>query len=123
MNEISPLRKAKLERAASLRQPDITIILENVHDPHNIGAVLRSCDSVGLKEVFVLYTESHLNEDHLKLGKRTSSGARKWLDVHLYTDVDAYEKKLNKMNHESNIFIKLGGDKFICFNTLILKKK
>lgn len=34
-----------------------------------------------------------------------------------------YKKTLNKMNHESNIFIKLGGDKFIGFKTLILKKK
>lgn len=83
---MTPERQAKFERTVRRRQLDLTVILENVHDPHNIGAVLRSCDSVGIQEVFVLYTEPHLGEGHLELGKRTSAGTRKWVDVRLYTD-------------------------------------
>lgn len=71
------------------RQPNLTVILENVHDPHNIGAVLRSCDSVGIREVFVLYTEPSLDQERIEIGKNASSGARKWIDIHLYHDVDA----------------------------------
>ena len=82
-------RLEKFERVVSNRQLDLTIILENVHDPHNIGAVLRSCDSVGICEIFILYTEDRLGEDQIELGKRSSSGARKWLDVHYYTDIEA----------------------------------
>ena len=67
------------------RQSNLTVILENVHDHHNIGAVLRTCDSVGIKEVFVLYTEPQLDQEHLTLGARASSGARKWIDVNFYT--------------------------------------
>lgn len=65
------------------------MILENVHDHHNIGAVLRSCDSVGIHEIFVLYNEPQLQKEYLELGKRTTAGTRKWLDVHYYTDTEA----------------------------------
>lgn len=82
-------RKERLTEVAARRQPDLTVVLENVHDPHNIGAVLRSCDSVGIKEVFVLYTEPQLQHDRIEIGKNASSGARKWVDVHLYHDVAA----------------------------------
>lgn len=74
---------------AERRQPNLTVILENVHDPHNIGAVLRSCDSVGIQEVFVLYTEPRLDQERIEIGKNASSGARKWIDIHLYHDVEA----------------------------------
>ena len=83
-------RLYKFEKAAKRRQSNLTVILENVHDPHNLGAVLRSCDSVGINEVFVLYTAPELKDkEHIKLNKRTSSGARRWVDVHLYTDPSA----------------------------------
>lgn len=86
---MSPEREEKFRKVVSRRQSGLTIILENVHDAHNIGAVLRSCDSVGVKEIFVLYTEPQLNEEYIALGKRSSSGARKWVDVNYYTDAEA----------------------------------
>lgn len=67
---------------------DLTVILENVHDPFNIGAVLRSCDSVGIREVFVVYTDPSLLTNRLSIGRRTAMGTQKWVDVHLYTDLD-----------------------------------
>ncbi len=76
----------KFRETARRRQPNLTVILENVHDHHNISAVLRSCDSVGIQEIFVLYTEESLTEDHLRLSKKISSGARRWVDVHFYKD-------------------------------------
>ncbi len=83
-------RLHKFKVAAQRRQSNLTVILENVHDPHNLGAVLRSCDSVGIKEIFVLYTDPSLvGRTHIKLNKRTSSGARRWVDVHLYANVEA----------------------------------
>ncbi|MEL6924375.1 MAG: TrmH family RNA methyltransferase, partial [Bacteroidota bacterium] len=85
---MTPERAAKFRRVIRRRQPNLTVILENVHDPHNIGAVLRSCDSVGIAEIFVLYTDPRLDVDRLELGKRSSSGARRWVDVHFYKEVE-----------------------------------
>lgn len=83
---MTPQREARFKEVIKARQPNLTVILENVHDPHNISAVLRTCDSVGITEIFVLYT--NVKKENLELGKRSSSGARKWVDVHLYNDVD-----------------------------------
>ena len=84
---MTPKREAKFRAVVKRRQPNLTIILENVHDFHNIGAVLRTCDCVGIKEIFVLYSDPGLDKDHLTIGSRTSSGARKWVDIHFYTSV------------------------------------
>ncbi len=86
---LTPERKARIEAVTKRRQVGLTIILENVHDTHNIGAVMRSCDAVGIFELFVLYTEPHLTEDRLTLGKRTSAGTRKWVDIHYFRDRQA----------------------------------
>ena len=67
---------------------------------HNIGAVLRSCDSVGVHEVFVLYNEPQLQKDYLELGKRTTAGTRKWIDVHYFTDTEAcFEAVRQRYDH------------------------
>lgn len=79
-------RWKRMKEVVENRQLDLSIVLENVHDPHNIGAVLRSCDAVGICEIFVLYTEPQLTPARIKMGKRTSAGARKWIKVHHYRD-------------------------------------
>jgi tRNA (guanosine-2'-O-)-methyltransferase len=81
-------REQKFREVVARRQPNLTIILENVHDPHNIGAVLRTADSVGVKEIFVLNTEPHLQKEWLYLGNQTSSGSRKWVKVNFYTEIE-----------------------------------
>jgi len=77
-------RKEKLERVASLRQPDLTVVIENVHDPHNVSAILRTCDAVGVQEVQLLYTREELP----KLGKKSSASAVKWVDRRKFKSVD-----------------------------------
>lgn len=86
---MTPQREAYIKKIVSRRQPNLTVILENVRDMHNIGAVLRSCDSVGICEIFVLQTEKDLHFSQLVLGKKTSAGTRKWVDVHYYQDLEA----------------------------------
>lgn len=95
--KITPQRRARFREVVANRQFDLTVILENVHDPHNIGAVLRSCDSVGIREIYVLYTEPELQKlDKLEMGRRTSSGARKWVDVLFYTDPGACFERVRR---------------------------
>jgi len=74
-------RRQKIENVLSKRQNDLTVVLENVFDPHNISAVMRSCDAVGIQEIFVLNTKIPL---HKKWGARSSSSAAKWLTIHQF---------------------------------------
>ena len=74
-------RRQKIESVLSKRQNDLTVVLENVFDPHNISAVMRSCDAVGIQEIYVLNTKI---ARHKKWGVRSSSSAAKWLTVHQF---------------------------------------
>ena len=90
---MTPERRAKLEYVLSKRQNDITIILENVFDPHNISAVMRTCDAVGVQELYVLNTKI---PRHKKWGAKSSSSAAKWLTVHQYEDAQECFYELRK---------------------------
>lgn len=65
----------------SKRQNDLAVVLENVQDPHNISAVMRTCDAVGVQDIYVLNTRI---PRHKKFGPRSSSSAAKWLTVHQF---------------------------------------
>ncbi len=80
---MTPERTEKLQRVLSRRQPDLTLVLENVFDPHNISAVMRTADSVGIQDIYVLNTKI---PPHKKWGEKSSSSAAKWLSVHQYDD-------------------------------------
>ena len=86
LSMISEERAEKLRLLAANRQTDLTIILENIYDPHNLGAVLRTCDSVGISEIYALYTIESPNTLRKISGHKSSSGSRKWVDVHIYED-------------------------------------
>jgi len=83
---MTPEREKKFKEVISRRQPDLTIILENIHDPHNISAILRTCDAVGIMEIYVINTTDVLKK---KLGKKSSASARKWIKVNYFNDVAA----------------------------------
>ncbi len=90
---LTPERTQRLEYVLSKRQPDLTVVLENVFDPHNISAVMRTCDAVGIQEIFILNTKI---PRHKKWGAKSSSSAAKWLTIHQYTDADACFAELRK---------------------------
>jgi tRNA (guanosine-2'-O-)-methyltransferase len=60
------------------------VILENVFDPHNVSAVMRTCDAVGIQEVYILNDKIAPQK---KWGYRSSSTASEWLTVHQFTDI------------------------------------
>jgi tRNA (guanosine-2'-O-)-methyltransferase len=86
-------RFERLTTVLSKRQPDLTVILENVSDPHNISAVMRTCDAVGIQEIFILNTRI---PRHKKWGAKSSSSAEKWLTVHQFTDAGECFKEVRK---------------------------
>lgn len=93
---MNPHREQKIRSVIRHSQPDLTVVLENIFDPLNISAVLRSCDAVGVREVFVLYTRKYLDKRGLILGKRTSGGTFKWIDVYLFEDLEECFKRVRE---------------------------
>ena len=94
---MTPERFERLTSVLNKRQPDITVVLENVFDPHNISAVMRTCDAIGIQDIYILSTRM---PPHKRWGAKSSSSAAKWLTIHQYTDTEACFKALrNRYKH------------------------
>ncbi|WP_143305292.1 TrmH family RNA methyltransferase [Chitinophaga vietnamensis] len=90
---MTPERRERLLSVLNKRQGNLTVVLENVQDPHNISAVMRTCDAVGIQEIYVLNT---MIPRHKKWGARSSSSAAKWLTIHQYDNTAACFAELRK---------------------------
>jgi len=90
---MTPERRQKLLSVLNKRQNDLTVVLENVFDPHNISAVMRSCDAVGIQEVYVL---NNRIPRHKKWGARSSSSAAKWLTIYQFDNAAECFNELRK---------------------------
>jgi tRNA (guanosine-2'-O-)-methyltransferase len=80
---MTPEREERIRAVLDKRQENLVVVLENVTDPHNISAVLRTCDAVGVQDVYVLNTRI---PRHKKWGAKSSSSAADWLTVRQYDD-------------------------------------
>ena len=71
---------ARVQRVDALlrrRQPDLTVLMERVHKPHNFAAVLRTCDAVGVLRAHAVTPPG----EPLPISPQTAQGAQKWVPV------------------------------------------
>jgi len=103
---MTPKRLAKLSKVIAHRQNNITVILEDVHDAHNIAATMRSCDSIGINELYIIFTDA---VRYCKIGKnnpmatilddvskKISGHAKKWLNIHYFESTEACFRAVRK---------------------------
>ncbi|MGE4290907.1 MAG: TrmH family RNA methyltransferase [Desulfovibrio sp.] len=74
--EITLERLERIRKVLRRRQKDLTLIMDNIWDPHNVSAVLRSCDAFGVLGVHLYYTTAQWPD----IGKKSSASALKWVD-------------------------------------------
>lgn len=75
-------RLEKVNQVLARRQPDLTVLLDGVHKPHNVAAILRSCDASGVLDAHMVKPKCGFGRHHA-----TSGGAQKWMGGHYYPDV------------------------------------
>lgn len=73
---MTPERFLKLRTVLDRRQPDLTVLMDNLHKPHNFSAVLRTCDAVGVYEAHGIWPEPELRPHH-----QIASGIAKWVKI------------------------------------------
>jgi len=85
-------RKARMRRVASRRLGGLTVALDNVHDPHNISAVLRSCEGFGVQNVHLIGLSADPN-------RAVSMGCEKWLTLHRHATAEACVAALRRAGY------------------------
>ncbi len=75
-------RLQKIIETASARQFSLRVVMENIHDPHNVSAIFRTCDAVGVPKISLLYTF----ESFPRISKTSSSSANKWIEVEKFNN-------------------------------------
>ena len=82
-------RIEKIKSVISARQYSLKIALENIHDPHNVSAIFRTCDAAGIPKVSLIYNL----EPFPKIGKKSSASAFKWVEKEKFKSVkECYQK-------------------------------
>ncbi len=80
---MNPERFQRLAQALRRRQPDLTVLMERVHKSHNLSAILRNCDAVGVFEAHAIPPE-----EGLQIHSHTSAGTAKWVRLVRHRTID-----------------------------------
>src|SRR6267378_2894608 len=86
--DLTERRRENMLAVLRHRQPGLSVILEGIHDPHNVSAILRTADATGVLEVQLIYE----NELFPRLGKKSSASAVKWIKRRPFASIrECYE--------------------------------
>jgi tRNA (guanosine-2'-O-)-methyltransferase len=110
-------RLNKIKNAVTQRQFTLGVALENIHDPHNVSAIFRTCDAVGVPKVSLIYSL----EKYPKISKVTSASAFKWVDKERFTSTKECFEKYRKDGFK--IYTSLLDEKSISLYDINLSEK
>ncbi|PXF32556.1 hypothetical protein WH50_03935 [Pokkaliibacter plantistimulans] len=80
---MTPERYTKLNQVLDCRQPDLTLLTDQVHKPRNIAALIRNCDAVGIQQMHaVTPAVSH------RPFNGTARGSQQWVDLIMHDSVE-----------------------------------
>ena len=90
-----PRRYQRIKQVLDRRQPDLTVLAEDVHKPHNLSAIIRTCDAVGIFDIHVVNRHSDT-----PTFSQVAQGSEKWVNLHSHPDIKTAIEHLQKKNHK-----------------------
>jgi len=110
-------RLKRLEDTLIRRQHSLTVVLENIHDPHNVSAIFRTCDAAGVPLVHLLYTVEKFPGVH----RISSASGHKWVEREKHKSTQACFEKLKADGFK--IYASLLSDKAMSLYDIDLTQK
>ena len=87
---MTPKRFEKIKSILNKRQPDLTVIMDNVHKPHNLAAIIRSCDSIGIGSIYGISPKNK----NIGVNLKSASGSNRWVNLKIYRNITSIISKL-----------------------------
>lgn len=88
-------RFLKLQQVLSRRQPDLTVITDNVHKSRNLSAIVRTCDAVGIHQIHSARPMDGYGTHH-----GTAKGSHRWVGVTIYDEVQTPIQRLQQQGFQ-----------------------
>ncbi len=89
---MTPERFNKIRETLGRRQSDLTVLMENVHKPHNVSAILRTCDAVGIARAHVVMPD----DSAFRARSGIAMGSDRWVDCDLFSGIDQAVSRLKE---------------------------
>lgn len=86
---MTPERFFKIKTMLDRRQTDLTIVMEEVHKSHNLAAMVRTCDAMGIHSAHAVIPQKGYRDFN-----GTAKGSGRWVEVSHYNDVETCITKL-----------------------------
>ncbi len=80
---VTPHRWDLFQKVIENRTRYITVVLEDIYQPHNASAVLRTCDALGVQDVHIIE-----NRNQYRVNPDVALGAHKWLSLYKYNQLE-----------------------------------
>lgn len=77
---MTPDRLQRINNMLDQRQPDLTVCMEGVHKSHNLAAVVRTADAIGVSDVHAVW-----KNETMRVSGGSAAGSQNWIDVHNYS--------------------------------------
>jgi tRNA (guanosine-2'-O-)-methyltransferase len=90
---MTPERHQRIKDMLDQRQPDLTVCMEGVHKTHNLAAVVRTADAIGVSDVHAIW-----KNERMRVSGGSAAGSQNWIDVHNYTNTADAIAELKKQN-------------------------
>ena len=78
---MTPERHTRILEMLNKRQVDLTVCMEGVHKPHNLAAVVRTCDAIGVNDVHAVW-----KNETMRVSGGITMGSQNWVNVHNYSN-------------------------------------
>jgi len=88
---MTPERHQRIKDMLDQRQPDLTVCMEGVHKTHNLAAVVRTADAIGVSDVHAIW-----KNERMRVSGGSAAGSQNWIDVHSYTNTADAINELKK---------------------------
>ncbi len=103
------LREQKVKAMMAERMVTLRVVLEDIHDPHNAAAIMRTCDALGIQDVWLVFNQEKAYNPR-RVGKSSSSSANKWLSFTTFKSTQECLAALRKDGFDSVATVLLDGD-------------